>query len=454
MQTAAAYIRVSTEDQAEYSPESQRKLILRYARQHGWQVPENLIFIDEGISGRKAEKRPAFMRMIAAAKQKPKPFAAILVYSFSRFARNREDSVVYKRMLRKDLGVELISISQELGHDKTAVLVEALLEAMDEYYSIDLGENVKRGMVEKVERGEPVTVAPFGYKMENRKYVPSDQAPLVREIFHLFLSGVGYREIAERLNAMGLRTAKGNRWEPRGIAYVLQNPVYRGKIRWNPNGRAGRSFVPRMETQGAHQPLVDEETWNLAQERAALLRRYPKKERMTGDGDWGPVQGLVFCGDCGGRLVRSGKNSYQCGNYAKGKCKVSHSIGRDLLWKMVRAALEADIGELPMPAEQGGPSKTETIAAKKAMEQLTRAEAAYMAGVDTLEEYACKKRRLLDILERCRNQEQESPRQGQRTVGDFLTGDAPPKEKNLFLSRLIHRIIFDKPYRFQIIYHG
>lgn len=57
MRTAAAYIRVSTEDQIEYSPDSQRKLILRYAAQHGWQVPDAFIFIDEGISGRKAEKK-------------------------------------------------------------------------------------------------------------------------------------------------------------------------------------------------------------------------------------------------------------------------------------------------------------------------------------------------------------------------------------------------------------
>ena len=73
-------------------------------------VPDEYIFRDDGISGRTARKRPAFNTMIGTAKLTPKPFEAILLWKFSRFARNREDSIVYKSMLRK-LGIEVISIS-------------------------------------------------------------------------------------------------------------------------------------------------------------------------------------------------------------------------------------------------------------------------------------------------------------------------------------------------------
>ena len=152
---AAAYIRVSTDDQIEYSPESQIKAIREYAKRNGYVLPNEFIFMDEGISGKTAGKRPAFMKMIGLAKTTPKPFDAILLWKFSRFARNREDSIVYKSMLRKQLGIDVISISENLGDDKMSILFEAMIEAMDEYYSINLAEEVKRGMTEKAKRGEP-----------------------------------------------------------------------------------------------------------------------------------------------------------------------------------------------------------------------------------------------------------------------------------------------------------
>ena len=100
-------------------------------------LPEDLIFVDEGISGRNTKTRTAFNTMIGLAKSKEKPFDVILVWKYSRFARNREDSVVYKSMLRKELNIDVISISEDVGDDKMAILFEAMIEAMDEYYSIE-----------------------------------------------------------------------------------------------------------------------------------------------------------------------------------------------------------------------------------------------------------------------------------------------------------------------------
>ena len=161
MKTGACYIRVSTEEQTEYSPDSQLKAIREYAKRNDIIIPEEFIYIDDGISGRKAEKRPSFMQMIGTAKLKPKPFDVILLWKFSRFARNREDSIVYKSMLRKQCGIDVISISEQLGEDKTSILIEALIEAMDEYYSINLAEEVRRGMAEKARRGEVVSSPPY-----------------------------------------------------------------------------------------------------------------------------------------------------------------------------------------------------------------------------------------------------------------------------------------------------
>ena len=108
LKIAAAYIRVSTEDQVEYSPDAQLAEIRKYAAGHGYIIPNEFVFMDEGISGKNTAKREEFNRMIGVAKQKPKPFDAILLWKFSRFARNRQDSIVYKSMLRHDLGIDVI----------------------------------------------------------------------------------------------------------------------------------------------------------------------------------------------------------------------------------------------------------------------------------------------------------------------------------------------------------
>ena len=151
MKIAAAYIRVSTDDQLEYSPDSQLIQIRRYAKANSFNLPEEYIFIEEeGRSGRYSVKRPEFLRMISTAKKKPKPFDAILVWKYSRFARSRQDSIIYKSMLRKELGIEVISISENLGDDKMSIITEAIIEAMDEFYSVNLAEEVTRGMAEKL----------------------------------------------------------------------------------------------------------------------------------------------------------------------------------------------------------------------------------------------------------------------------------------------------------------
>ena len=82
---AAAYIRVSTEDQTEYSPAAQLRELRAYADAHELLLDERHIYADEGLSGRRAEKRPAFQRMIADAKEHC--VSVVLVHKFDRLFR-------------------------------------------------------------------------------------------------------------------------------------------------------------------------------------------------------------------------------------------------------------------------------------------------------------------------------------------------------------------------------
>lgn len=449
MKTAAAYIRVSTSDQMEYSPDSQLKCIRDYAEKNGFSLPEEYIFREEdGVSGRGAEKRTEFRRMIAAAKRRPRPFDCILLWKFSRFARSRTDSVLYKSLLRRQ-GIEVVSVSEPLGDDKTSILIEAMIEAMDEYYSLNLAEEVRRGMSEKVSRGEPVTAPPFGYRTGGKRYVPDpDEAGAVRLIYSDFLSGLSCGEIAEKLNAAGFRTRRGGQWEGRGVRYVLKNPAYSGALRWNPGGPLGRgpSDGGAILTEHCHEPLVSRETWDAAQARlgAGNPRRRGSPPCM--------LRGLVRCGSCGALLVPSGSGSLQCSGYSHGLCGVSHSVCAAKLEAMVTALLERDLRVVPTVARAAaGEEENELLRRRLDRERarLARLKEAYLDGAEPLEDYEAARAGMERL---CRKLEEElaaaphsAPPAGRTDLISALRGDGfTPQEKNALLRPVIEKIVFDR----------
>jgi DNA invertase Pin-like site-specific DNA recombinase len=461
MKTAAAYIRVSTDDQIEYSPESQLKALRDYAGRNDMILPEEYIFIDEGISGRTTAKRPAFNCMIGTAKSKPKPFDIILLWKFSRFARNREDAIVYKSMLRKQLGIDVVSISENIGDDKMSLLIEAMIEAMDEYYSINLAEEVKRGMIEKVSRGEPVSIPAFGYDIRKKNYVPNpEKSPVVVSIFNDFLNGIGTREIAQSLNALDIRTSRGGLWENRTVEYILRNPVYIGKIRWNPAGRTRRDYEQPsiMLIDGHHEPLVDEATFRAANEKLDEIKALYGNSTAKQNHPTEPfmLYGLVKCGNCGATLTRSAGNSVQCYKYAHGKCSVSHNINIKKLNELVLDSLENTLkGSIPpMYSEKADQSEDPALRSANLLtaerRKLERVRQAYKAGIDTLDEYRENKRK---ITERIKQLEAEQPKPKKRKplshyleiIPKLRDPDLNDEEKNLFIRTIVDYIVFYRP---------
>ena len=91
----ALYTRVSSDRQdVDLSISAQMKALREYAARNNYTVVRE--FVDEVESGR-TSSRPAFKEMISLARRQNNPFDAILIWKFARFARNREDSIVYKR---------------------------------------------------------------------------------------------------------------------------------------------------------------------------------------------------------------------------------------------------------------------------------------------------------------------------------------------------------------------
>lgn len=459
MKTAAAYIRVSTDDQVEYSPASQLEKIREYAKRNGYILPDEYVYMDEGISGRHTAKRAAFNRMIGTAKQKPKPFDAILLWKFSRFARNREDSIVYKSMLRKQCGIDVISISENVGDDKMSVLIEALIEAMDEYYSINLSEEVKRGMTEKASRGEAVSIPSFGYLIKDGRYLPDPEtAPIVRRIFADYLSGKGMRTIASEINDKGIRTRRGNRFENRTVKYILQNPVYIGKIRWTPTGKADhrKQNDDTLVISGTHEPIISMDVWNQVQ---AKLEASPKTKYMRQSDPKEPfmLQGLCRCSACGATLVRSSAlSSLQCYAYAHGKCKTSHSITISRINDLIISALEdaAVTGDFKISDAPVKPQQSDDVTAMIAREEkkLIRIRDAYESEAYTLEEYKASRSQILERIEQLRQRlpKPESQKSKKQTIQSKLCAILPAlrspstdeSTKNALLKSVVERVVF------------
>lgn len=477
MKTAAAYIRVSTEDQTEFSPDSQLKAIRKYAKEHDLILPDEFIFADEGISGRKTDKRVQFQRMIGTAKLKPKPFDVILLWKFSRFARNREDSIVYKSMLRKQCGIDVVSISEQLSEDKTSVLIEALIEAMDEYYSLNLAEEVRRGMNEKFSRGGVVSQPPFGYRMQDGIFFPDETAaPIVQMIFDDYLAGMPTKQIAVKLNDMGIRTRHGNTWENRTVEYLLTNPVYIGKLRRSKTGDRSDRFHEQDECiDGQHQPIITPAIYDAVQAKRADTKKNYRKYARQGQPVQFMLKGLVRCDNCGATLVmcQSGASKFlQCNNYNRGKCKVSHAISVKKINQLVLDKIcedlndpqfEARIGTQLAPRQSDSASKL-PAAIEREERKLLRIREAFEAGIDTLEEYRENKQRInerIAVLRRTLAEEQPQPVDTAAFIGQVhaslsTISDPGASEiiKNMVLRTFIEKIIFMKPSgRVETVYH-
>lgn len=406
IKTAAAYIRVSTDEQAEYSPSSQLSKIREYANRNGFFVPEEFVFADEGISGKTTKKRTEFNRMITIAKTKPKPFDTILVWKFSRFARNREDSIVYKSMLRKELGIRVISVSEDIGDDKMSVLFESMIEAMDEYYSVNLAEEVKRGMVERIKKGGACAAAPFGYMMINKELrICEKEAEIIKWVFEEYANGESLVGIARRLNDMGIYTHRGGRIENRTVEYWLNNPVYIGKIRWNPNGKTLRyhwNDCGVIISDGEHKAIIGNELWDKVQKKLEK----GKCNKRTGYeckslSSW--LVGIFRCGLCEGAMVNCGGYFY-CGNKVKGTCNGNGGIRVDLIEKEILKLIEGlsytiDVSFVPVKKRKIQGNKLENLQLK-----LKRVKAAYENGIDSLEEYKKNKERIKQQIDEIENE--------------------------------------------------
>lgn len=466
MKIAAAYIRVSTEDQLDYSPDSQLQELKSYAERHDMMLDPAHIYIDAGISGRNAKKRPAFQKMIATAKSKPSPFETVLVWKYSRFARNQEESILYKSLLKKECGVEVVSITEETGDGMFGGLIERIIEWMDEFYSVRLSEEVKAKMTYVAETGKVQTIASYGYskKPGEEPVIVPDEAKWVQFIFDQILAGKPYLWIARQLNDAGQRTHRGGLFENRTIEYIAHNPIYKGYVRWTPAGKTLSKRVydspDTMIVKGNFPAIISEEQFDEVQLQLAQRKRAHKKndQPMTVKKHW--LSGILKCSNCGATLAYSpSNNGFQCYKYAKGVCKVSHYVSAPKIEAAVISAISQVTITGDFIKENTKLTEREIIDYSpdihKLEHMLTRAKAAYVAGIDTMEEYGENKRKIeqqISVLKE-KDQAQRSavkyPTKKEveerfASVIDVLRSDADNEEKQNSVKSIVDRIVYNR----------
>lgn len=474
LKIGAAYIRVSDERQDEYSPDSQLKKIREYAAKEGYIIPDEYVFYDDGISGKSVKKRDDFNRMIAIAKEKTHPFDRIYVWKFSRFARNQEESMVYKNLLRKR-DVAVVSVSEPIPEGHFGTLIERIIEWMDEFYLINLGVEVTRGMTEKVSRGEPVVPPPLGYKMGVKTYIPDEEsgaADVIREIFQRYSDGEKQREIATSLGQRGVRTSRGNMPENRWVDYILHNPCYIGKIRFSLEG--ARAVSKRdydneniMLIDGNHEPLISMELWEKVQKRLADQKKaYPKHARRSQPIEY-MLKGLVRCSACDGPIAMSaqvsGKNktrTMQCCNYSRGSCHTSHSVTMPKIEAALMEGLKQALGEKKFTINPKTPKKSappqidydKLIAVEE--RRLARAKEAYLAEIDTIEQYGQNKKEITDRIADLKARQSKEifqdidvdafAKKVAGVVGFIQRDDVTDTAKNEALRTIIEKVVYEK----------
>ena len=220
---AKLYMRYSSHAQNEQSIEGQRTVCMEFAEKNGYTVTGE--YIDRAISG-KTDQRDAFQQMLADSEKRQ--FQYVIVYKGDRFARNRIESAINKKRL-KDNGVKVVSATENIPDTPEGIILESLMEGLSEYYSAELAQKVRRGMLETNKKGQVSCKAPFGYIIVDKKFQPDPvRAPIVKRVFQEYGRGVTAPAIAKALKEEGVTNKEGKPLTSDYLYKLLRNPKYAG----------------------------------------------------------------------------------------------------------------------------------------------------------------------------------------------------------------------------------
>lgn len=322
MESAVIYARFSSYGQNEQSIEAQVRICTEFAENKGLKIIQ--VYSDKAKTGTN-DARPAFQRMLRDARSGA--FQYVIVYMFDRFARNRRDSIVCKEMLR-DNGIKVLSALEPIADDEGGEFYEMFLEWNAEKYSKRLSKRVKDGLDTSVANGTFCGgTLIYGYRIElepipgkagkfiKRVVINEEEAEILRYAFQQYDMGVSKKDIAEALNAKGLRF-NGKPFKNRTFDRYFVNEKYTGEFYF------GDRLCSNMYPQ-----IIDKALFNRVKEKLTANKYYAGGEAQAKVPHL--LTGKLICGYCK-TLMRSDKGTgkkgkayyyYICRNVRSGKCK-------------------------------------------------------------------------------------------------------------------------------------
>ena len=290
MEKAIIYARYSSDKQTFQSIEGQVRECELFAQAKGLTIIGK--YIDEAWSGKSADKRPDFQRMIKDSQKQL--FNYVIVWQLDRFARNRYDSAHYKAILKKN-GVKVLSAKENINDDPSGILMETVLEGMAEYYSAELAQKVKRGQYEAFLKGLSAGGKCYGFDLvpadesipncRAKKFIVNKaESEIVRKVFEDYASGKTLRSIERWLKNNGIKNRSGQPFVLNTLCHMLKNPKYVGTLTFREHTR--KNEIPQ---------IVDTDIFEKAQARIKINKRNPNAYKP-------PVRFLLsmktFCGYC------------------------------------------------------------------------------------------------------------------------------------------------------------
>lgn len=289
MKFAAAYLRVSTDEQAEHgiSLPAQKTRLQAYIQAQGWELYD--FYMDDGYSGKNLD-RPAMIKMICDAQAKK--FDCIVVIKLDRLSRRQKDVLYLLEDVLETHGIGFKSVTEPF--DTTTPFGKAAIGMMAVFAQLERETIVERVKMAKKEAARQGRFgggdAPYGYiydTTQKKLVIDEDTAPTVQLIYALYESGhYGFRSLAMELTNRKISAPKGGIWYKDTVKVILSNAHYTGYIH-----RCGEI------TEGTHQAIIERERWHKVQD--LLKGRYVS--RPTKDPN-NLLAGLIYCGKCGARM--------------------------------------------------------------------------------------------------------------------------------------------------------
>jgi DNA invertase Pin-like site-specific DNA recombinase len=279
------YARYSSHNQKEESIEQQVEECMAFAKLNRIKIIQ--VYADKALSGR-TDKRPQFQKMMRDAEKKD--FSVVVAYKSNRIARDMLSALKYEDRLSQ-YGIETLYAKEEFGNTAAGRFALRTMMNVNQFYSENMAEDIKRGMRDNAENCKVNGALPLGYVKgtDGRYAIDPKEAAIVREIFDKVLDGVAFADIANELNARGIKTKQGNLWNKNSFHRMVTNDVYIGVYRHS--GFVKEDGVP---------PILEKEVFFAMQKHLATKKNPRGRHRENNDY---LLTGKLRCGYCRSYMV-------------------------------------------------------------------------------------------------------------------------------------------------------